>query len=77
MISVEPDCETESGTFLRFKELTFFPIDTAPLKVEMLTNKEIGWLNTYHQTVRENLSPLLSPEETQWLETKTAPLNLR
>ncbi len=74
MVSVEPDCETESGTFLRFKELTLFPIDTAPLKINQLLKKEIDWLNAYHQRVFESLSPLLDPEEVDWLKNKTRPI---
>lgn len=30
---------------------------------EMLTNEEIEWLNNYHQTVYEKLSPDLNEEE--------------
>ena len=71
MVVVEADCETESGTFYCFNELTLCPIDTAPLDTDLMTEKEMAWLDAYHQTVLEKLSPHLSTEEVQWLEGKT------
>ncbi len=69
---VEEAMKTESGTFLRFETLTLCPIDTSPLVLELLEDREIEWLNGYHAAVREKLSPLLDPEERRWLEAKTA-----
>jgi Xaa-Pro aminopeptidase len=37
----------------------------------MLTVEDAGWLNAYHRTVYNRLSPLLSPEEKEWLAEKT------
>ena len=74
MVVVEADCETECGTFYRFRTLTLCPIDTAPLKTELLSAVEIAWLNDYHQTVLEKLSPHLDTETAAWLETKTRPI---
>lgn len=74
MVVVEADRETESGTFYRFRSLTLCPIDTAPLKLELLSPEEIEWLNNYHATVLERLSPHLKPDETEWLGTKTQPI---
>jgi Xaa-Pro aminopeptidase len=71
MVVVEEDCESESGTFYRFRTLTLCPIDTAPLQPELMSATEIKWLNEYHQTVQETLSPHLSGEEVAWLENKT------
>jgi len=74
MVVVEADCESESGTFYRFGSLTLCPIDTAPLDTGRMTEKEMAWLDAYHQTVLKKLSPHLSAEDIQWLEGKTAPL---
>lgn len=74
MVVVEEDCETESGVFYRFRTMTFCPIDTAPLKLELLTPVEIEWLNAYHGKVLEKLSPHLSPKEQTWLARKTRPV---
>lgn len=68
---VVPFRETEFGSFYRFEPLTLCPIDTAPLVMEMLTSKEKAWLNGYHRTVRERLSPLLDETHRAWLQEKT------
>ncbi len=74
MVVVENDIETEAGTFYRFDTMTLCPIDTAPLQTDLMTAAELDWLNAYHQTVRERLTPHLNDEEANWLETKTRPL---
>jgi len=71
MVVVENDIETDAGTFYCLAAMTLCPIDTAPLQIDLMTAAEIDWLNTYHQTVRECLTPHLDPEEANWLETKT------
>lgn len=72
----EKSIETEFGSFLRFKTVTLCPIDTKPIVVEMLTDKELQWLNDYHKMVRERLTPYLNiyPDELKWLENTTKPL---
>lgn len=72
----EKSVETEFGSFLRFKTVTLCPIDTKPIVVEMLTDKELQWLNDYHKMVRERLAPYLNiyPDELKWLENATIPL---
>ncbi len=74
MVVVEEDRETESGTFYRFRTMTFCPIDTAPLKPELLTSVQIEWLNNYHAEVMQQLSPLLTTAEARWLEIKLRPV---
>jgi Xaa-Pro aminopeptidase len=73
-VVVEVNGETEFGTFLCFRPLTLCPIDTTPLKTELLSSSDIEWLDEYHRTVREKLSPHLSEEEVAWLERKTQPV---
>ncbi|MGG7599609.1 aminopeptidase P family protein [Pseudomonas sp. WC1] len=65
---------SEFGEFLAFETLTLCPIDTRCLLVEALGREDIAWLNSYHQTVRERLAPLLEGEALAWLERRTAPL---
>ena len=36
---------------------------------EMLTDEETEWLNAYHRTVFERISPHLNDEEKAWLAT--------
>ena len=60
------------GDYLAFETLTLCPICTKGIIREMLANEEIEWLNSYHQTVYEQLSPDLSEEEKNWLREATA-----
>ncbi len=63
---------TEFGQFLQMEPLTLCPIDTEPIIMEMLTHEEVEWLNSYHKTVYERLSPLLdNEEEREFLKEKT------
>ncbi len=71
---VTPYKETEFGRFLQFESLTLCPIDTAPIIVDMLAPEEIAWLNQYHATVRERLSPYLDADESEWLRANTQEL---
>ena len=69
-----PYLTTEFGRFLQFEPLTLCPIDKAPIVAEMLSDEERGWLNRYHAMVEERLSPMLAPEEREWLHEACAPL---
>lgn len=64
---------TEFGKFLQIEPLTLCPIDTTPIDVDMLLPEEIDWLNAYHHSVYEKLSPFLDEEEKIWLENATNP----
>lgn len=66
---VTPYMETSFGRFLQLEPLTLCPIDTAPIDFSMMTAEEIDWLNQYHKTVYEKLSPMLDDEEREWLCT--------
>lgn len=66
-----PYMETECGRFLGFETLTLCPIDTAPVIVGMLTDEEREWLNGYHRTVRERLTPYLDAGDAEWLRQAT------
>ena len=72
---IVPYKDTEFGKFLQFESLTLCPIDKRPIIVEMLTDEERQWLDDYHQTVYERLSPHLSPDEKEWLRQACLPLN--
>lgn len=65
---------TEFGNFLQIEPLTLCPIDTTPIDVDMLLPEEIDWLNAYHHSVYEKLSPFLDEEEKIWLENATKPI---
>lgn len=65
---------SEFGDFLEFETLTLCPIDTRCLLPELLSEGELGWLNGYHQQVRERLEPLLDGVARQWLQARTKAL---
>jgi len=65
---------TEFGEFLEFETLTLCPIDTRCIERALLRADEIDWLNAYHATVRERLSPLVSGDALAWLTLRTAPI---
>ncbi|MBP1758097.1 MAG: Xaa-Pro aminopeptidase [Firmicutes bacterium] len=69
-----PQGESVYGTFLGFEPLTLVPFDLDAVDPTLLTPHETKLLNGYHQTVRETLSPYLSPSERVWLEQATHPI---
>ncbi|MCL2597547.1 MAG: aminopeptidase P family protein [Paludibacter sp.] len=74
LVRVEEAGNSEYGQFLKFETLTLFPIDTQMINVDLLTHKEIDWLNNYHSTVYKKLIPNLSVEERAWLSKKCEPI---
>ncbi|MEO5698351.1 MAG: aminopeptidase P family protein [Burkholderiaceae bacterium] len=64
---------SEFGEFLEFETLTLCPIDTRCIERALLSPDEIDWLNAYHATVRERLSPLVSGAALAWLLLRTTP----
>jgi Xaa-Pro aminopeptidase len=69
-----PKDATEFGEFLEFETLTLCPIDTRCIERTLLRPDEIDWLNAYHATVRERLSPLVSGDALAWLMLRTTPI---
>ena len=65
----------EYGQFLKFEPVTYFPIDTAGILTELLTQEELDWFNGYHRLVFEKLSPSLSGKELDWLKKHTEPIS--
>ena len=74
LVLTVPAFTTEFGRFLKFETLTLFPFDRNLFDLSMMTPAEIRWVNDYHATVYARLSPLLTPQEQQWLRAKTLPL---
>jgi len=73
ILCAEEEQTTENGQsppFYHFETLTLFPIDTNLVDNKLLSSAEKDWLNTYHQKVLEQLSPLLEKEEVAWLRAK-------
>lgn len=66
--------ENEYGRFLCFETLTMVPFDKEAIDATLLTSRELELLNSYHETVYENLSPYFEGEELQWLRNVTSPM---
>ncbi|MDN3679638.1 aminopeptidase P family protein [Vibrio tapetis subsp. quintayensis] len=62
-------------SMLGFESLTRCPIDKRCINVNMLTRPELEWLNSYHQKVWDEVSPLVSGEPLNWLKQATAALS--
>ena len=57
-------------TFLEFETLTLCYYDTNMIDLSRMTAQEIAWINTYHEWVYTEISPLLSDQEAQFLKEK-------
>lgn len=66
--------KTEYGQFMEFEPVTLVPIDTTAVIPEMMREKEIQWLNEYHERVYQTIGPLLLEKEREWLRKATLPL---
>lgn len=64
--------KNEYGQFLYLEPLTMVPFDREAILPELMTEKELEWLNAYQQRVYETLSPYLDEEEQGWLKEMTA-----
>ena len=68
------DTSNGFGDWLRFDPLTLCHFDTSAIIVDLLDRSEVEWLNSYNARVFETLSPLLPPEEAEWLRHKCQPI---
>lgn len=66
--------DSEFGNFNCFKTVTLCPFEKKLIDKNLLDEKEIKWLNDYHNLVFKKLSPYLKTNERKWLEQKTSAL---
>jgi Xaa-Pro aminopeptidase len=57
-----------------FETLTLAPIDRRLIDTDMLSKKELAWLDAYHARVRAEVRPHLDGPTQLWLDAATAPL---
>lgn len=78
LVAVEEAPALKSGDperkMLQFRTLTWCPIDRRLIDVGQLSETERDWINRYHATCRQVLSPRLATETQIWLDRATAPL---
>lgn len=66
--------ENEFGKFLGFENVTFCHFERVLIDPNLMSQKEIDWINTYHTRVFEKLSPHLDTDVKVWLKEKTKPI---
>ncbi len=57
--------------FYTFDYATLCPIDTRLVEKSLMSEKQIDWLNNYHQNVWEKLSPFVEGGVKEWLKQAT------
>ena len=64
--------------FLTFEDLTVVPIQKKMIQPNLLTEKEINYINQYHQKCRDMVGPLLlsmgKTDGYNWLVKETTPM---
>ena len=60
--------------FLMFRCLTKVPLDKKLIDKYLLSAEEQAWLNEYHQSVYDCLTPYLNEVEKRWLKEACSPL---
>jgi len=65
-----PHSTTDSGEFYQLESVTIYPMDTTLVNTALMTEQELGWLNSYNRMCYEKLAPELTTEEAAWLKTK-------
>lgn len=74
LVVCQPAGKSEFGQFLQFQTISRCPIDTKPIIIDMLSDSEIEWLNSYHAEICLILSPFLTEREREWLNQATKPI---
>ena len=74
ILEVMEAAKNSDGRFLRFRPLTLVPFDPALIEPSCLTPQTMDALNDYHRRVFEEVGPLLSEEEREWLRGQTMPV---
>lgn len=70
-LCAEKDVATESGQFMKFRTISYCPIDLEAVDGSLMDQREIKWLNDYHQMVFEKLSPHVDENLKAYLKTVT------
>jgi Xaa-Pro aminopeptidase len=75
LLILQEDPDTKD--FLRFENVTKFPYCRNLIDTKFLSPEDVEYINSYHEKVKEELTPLLHGEELalKFLERETAPLS--
>jgi len=61
----------DGKTFYEFETLTLVPFDRRLIEKSLLTEVERNWINHYHTQVNDQIAPLLSGADLEWLNEAT------
>ena len=67
--------EAVQDVFLAPQTITFVPFESRLIDTSLLDAEALQWLNDYHQSVYDLVSPHLSADMASWLAGKCAPLS--
>jgi Xaa-Pro aminopeptidase len=62
------------NSFLGFERLTQVPIQRKMLAMALLSEQELAWLNDYHASVWQLVSPRVEGAAREWLQHNTQPI---
>mmetsp|Transcript_476 Transcript_476/g.701 ORF Transcript_476/g.701 Transcript_476/m.701 type:complete len:521 (-) Transcript_476:78-1640(-) len=73
----DEDSKSTEKKFLKFDKLTLIPIQKSLVDVSLMTEAELDWLDEYHATVFEKISPLLDAGSPgmEWLVKSCAKID--
>ena len=74
VLVVEKQVAGAEKPMLGFETLTFAPIERRLIAQEMLSAKEIAWVDGYHREVLAKIGPQLDDDERSWLEAACSAL---
>ncbi|MBT0549067.1 aminopeptidase P family protein [Riemerella anatipestifer] len=74
LVAVKELETTPYGVFYGFETLTLCPFFREVINVKLLTEEEKNWLNTYHKTCEEKLSPYLEGDVKDWFLDLVKPM---
>jgi Xaa-Pro aminopeptidase len=72
LVAVHEAEPTAFGRFYRLETLTLCHIDTRLVDVELLTEVERAWLNSYNDRVYRSVAEELEQPVREWLSQRTA-----
>ena len=72
-----PAFSNSNGEFYKFETITYVPITTETLDLDLMSQEDIDWLNDYHKTVYSRLYPLIKDDKdlVEFLTIKTRPIS--
>jgi len=74
LVNHAPKTHDDELAMLQFENLTWAPIDYRLIRIEMLSDFELGWVNNYHRKVYEILHSKVNEKVKIWLAAATRPL---